>query len=158
MEETNTAQAGNESQSTKTEKTFTQEEVNGFFNKRYGELMAKVKEFEEKAKKYDEMEEASKTELQKAQERAEKLEAQLKEKESEEAIREIKKKVADEMKVPADLLTGNTEEECRTQAQAIMSFATSQGYPTVRDAGESNPTNKKSTRDAFKEWADSNFN
>lgn len=158
MEETNTVQAGNEGQSTKTEKTFTQEEVNGFFNKRYGELMSKVKEFEEKAKKYDEMEEASKTELQKAQERAEKLEAQLKEKESEEAIREIKKKVADEMKVPADLLTGNTEEECRTQAQAIMSFATSQGYPTVKDAGESNPTNKKSTRDSFKEWADSNFN
>ena len=156
MEETTTAQAGtNEATEPR---TFTQEEVNGFFNKRYGELMAKVNEYEDKAKKYDEMEAKNKTELQKAQERAEELEAKLKKKESEEAIREVRKKVADDLKVPADLLTGETEDACRAQAQAIMSFATSQGYPTVKDGGESNPTQKKSTRDSFKEWADSNFN
>lgn len=156
MEETTTAQAGtNETQTT--ERTFTQEEVNGFFNKRYGELMSKVNEYEEKAKKYDEMEAANKTELQKAQERAQELEAKLKKKESEEAIREVRKKVADDLKVPADLLTGETEDACRAQAQAIMSFATSQGYPTVKDGGESNPTQKKSTRDSFKEWADKAF-
>lgn len=156
MKETTTAQAGtNEATEPR---TFTQEEVNGFFNKRYGELMAKVNEYEDKAKKYDEMEAKNKTELQKAQERAEELEAKLKKKESEEAIREVRKKVADDLKVPADLLTGETEDACRAQAKAIMSFATSQGYPTVKDGGESNPTQKKSTRDSFKEWADSNFN
>ena len=115
-------------------------------------------DFKAKAQKFDEQEEANKTELQKAQERAEELEAKLKKKEHEETIRQMKKQVAEEFKVPADLLTGETEDDCRTQAQAIMSFATSQGYPTVKDGGESNPIHKKTTRDSFKEWAENNFN
>ena len=142
-------------------KTFNQAELDAIVQDRVKRERAKYDGFEDfkaKAQKYDEQEEANKSELQKAQERALELEEKLKKKEHEESIREMKKKIADELKVPADLLTGETEDECRTQAQAIMSFATSQGYPTVKDAGESNPVHKKSTRDAFKEWADSNFN
>lgn len=142
-------------------KTFTQAELDAIVQDRVKRERAKYDGFEDfkaKAQKYDEQEEANKSELQKAQERALELEEKLKKKEHEESIREMKKKVADELKVPADLLTGETEDECRTQAQAIMSFATSQGYPTVKDAGESNPVNKKSTRDQFKEWAEQNFN
>ena len=142
-------------------KTFTQAELDAIVQDRVKRERAKYDGFEDfkaKAQKYDEQEEANKSELQKAQERATELEEKLKKKEHEESIREMKKKIADELKVPADLLTGETEDECRTQAQAIMSFATSQGYPTVKDAGESNPVNKKSTRDQFKEWAEQNFN
>lgn len=142
-------------------KTFTQAELDQIVKDRVNRERAKYEGFEDlklKAQKYDEQEEANKSELQKAQERTAELEEKLKKKEHEENIRNIKQKVADELKVPAELLTGETEEACREQAQAIMSFATSQGYPTVKDGGESNPVNKKSTRDSFKEWAESNFN
>lgn len=155
MEET----VNQENQANET-KTFTQAELNQIVQDRVNRERAKYEGFEDfkaKAKKYDEQEEANKTELQKAQERATELEAKLKKKEHEESVREMKKKVAEELKVPADLLTGETEEACKAQAEAIMSFAKSQGYPTVQDGGETTVTHKKSTRDAFKEWADSNL-
>ena len=37
--------------------------------------------------------------------------------------------------VPAELLSGDTEESCTAQAQAILKFA-QPGYPSVRDGGE----------------------
>ena len=141
-------------------KTFTQADLDRIVQERVNRERAKyegVEELKAKAQKFDEQEEANKTELQKAQERATELEAKLKKKEHEESIREMKKKVAEEMKVPADLLTGETEEACKAQAQAIMTFAQSQGYPSVQDGGETNPAHKKSARDSFKEWAESNF-
>lgn len=155
MEET----VNQENQANET-KTFTQAELDAIVQDRVKRERAKYDGFEDfkaKAQKYDEQEEANKSELQKAQERASELEEKLKKKEHEESIREMKKKIADELKVPADLLTGETEDECRTQAQAIMSFATSQGYPTVKDAGESNPVNKKATRDQFAEYVSQLF-
>ena len=141
-------------------KTFTQAELDAIVQDRVKRERSKYEGFEDfkaKAQKFDEQEEANKTELQKAQERAEELEAKLKKKEHEETIRQMKKQVAEEFKVPADLLTGETEDDCRTQAQAIMSFATSQGYPTVNDGGESNPVNKKATRDQFAEYVSQLF-
>lgn len=141
-------------------KTFTQAELDAIVQDRVKRERSKYEGFEDfkaKAQKFDEQEEANKTELQKAQERAEELEAKLKKKEHEETIRQMKKQVAEEFKVPADLLTGETEDDCRTQAQAIMSFATSQGYPTVKDGGESNPVNKKATRDQFAEYVSQLF-
>lgn len=141
-------------------KTYTQAEMNTIIQDRLKRERAKYEGFEElkaKAAKFDEQEEANKTELQKAQERAKELEEKLQKKEHEETVREMKKKISEECKVPADLLTGETEDECRAQAQAIMSFAVSQGYPQVKDGGESNQISKKTTRDSFKEWAESNF-
>ncbi len=158
MEET-VNQENQETQANET-RTFTQADLDRIVQERVSRERAKYEGFEElkaKAKKYDEQEEANKSELQKAQERAIELEAKLKKKEHEETVREMKKKVAEESKVPADLLTGETEEACKMQAEAIMSFAKSQGYPVIKDGGESNVTSKKSTRDAFKEWADSNL-
>lgn len=135
------------------EKKFTQEEVNSFFNKRYGELMAKVNEYEEKAKKFDEMEEANKTELQKALEKAEKLETELSGLKKAESIREIREEVAKETGIPAHLLTGATEEECKAQAAAIADYAKPSPYPAVKDAGEVNNVGKATTRQQFADWA-----
>lgn len=152
-------QENNNTNGTET-KTFTQADLDRIVQERVNRERAKYEGFEElkaKAQKFDEQEEANKTELQKAQERATELEEKLKKREHEDSIREMKKKVADEMKIPADLLTGETEEACMEQAKAIMSFATSQGYPSVKDGGESNPSTKKTARDSFKEWADQNF-
>lgn len=164
MEDTNTAQAGNtqgtESTQGKEEKTFTQAELNSVIQKRLGEERQKYGDYEDlkkKAARIDEIEESNKSELQKATEKAEKLEAELKSIKDAEAIRTMRTSVAELTGVPASLLTGTTEEDCKVQAEAIMSFAKSQGYPVIKDGGESNVTNKKSTRDAFKEWADSNL-
>lgn len=139
------------------EKKFTQEEVNSFFNKRYGELMAKVNEYEEKAKKFDEMEEANKTELQKALEKAEKLETELSGLKKAESIREIREEVAKETGIPAHLLTGATEEECKAQAAAIADYAKPAPYPAVKDAGEVNNVGKATTRQQFAEWSNKVF-
>ena len=139
------------------EKKFTQEEVNSFFNKRYGELMAKVNEYEEKAKKFDEMEEANKTELQKALEKAEKLETELSGLKKAESIREIREEVAKETGIPAHLLTGATEEECKAQAAAIADYAKPAPYPAVKDAGEVNDVGKVTTRQQFAEWSNKVF-
>ena len=152
-------QENNNTNGTET-KTFTQADLDRIVQEGVNRERAKYEGFEElkaKAQKFDEQEEANKTELQKAQERATELEEKLKKREHEDSIREMKKKVAEEMKIPADLLTGETEEACMEQAKAIMSFATSQGYPSVKDGGESNPSTKKTARDSFKEWADQNF-
>lgn len=52
------------------------------------------------------------------------------------ALRTMRDKVAAENKIPAALLTGETEEACAEQAKAILAFAKSNGYPSVRDGGE----------------------
>ena len=53
--------------------------------------------------------------------------------------------------VPADLLSGDTEEACTAQAQAILKFA-KPGYPNVRDGGDPHHTPTGSTRQQFADW------
>jgi hypothetical protein len=141
----------------KEEKLFTQEQVNGFFNKRYSEMMSQLEEYKSKAEKYDQLEEANRSELQKATERAQALEAEIDGMKKAEQIRTIKAKVATETGVPAELLTGTTEEECKAQASAILNFAKPQSYPTVRDSGEVHNVGKPTTKQQFAEWAQNAF-
>lgn len=137
-------------------KTFTQDEVNTIVQER---LFKERKKYEgidldalkEKASKFDEMEEANKTELQKANERAIALEAELNSLKSANEIRDIREKVAQETNVPANLLTGNTEEECKAQAEGIKAFA-NPTYPTVKDGGEVLNVTKPSAKEDFKQW------
>lgn len=142
----------------KEEKLFTQEEVNGFFNKRYSEMMSQLNEYKDKAQKFDELEEANKTELQKAMERAEQLESELNQIKKEASIREVRSKVATELGVPAELLTAETEDACKEQAKAILNFAKPTGYPTLKDAGEVSNVGKPSPKQQFVEWANQAFN
>lgn len=64
------------------------------------------------------------------------LQAELKGLKDAESLRQIRDKVASEKKIPASLLTGATEEDCAAQADGILAFAQSHGYPAVRDGGE----------------------
>lgn len=159
MEDTNTAQAGNaqETESTqgKEEKTFTQAELNSVVQKRLGEERQKYGDYEDlkkKAARLDEIEESNKSELQKATEKAEKLEAELKSIKDAEAIRTMRTSVAELTGVPASLLTGTTEEDCKVQAKAILEFAKAYEYPALRDGGEAHNTSKKSTGQQFADW------
>ena len=144
-----------------TEKTFNQAELDTIISdrlKREREKFADYEALKEKAAKLDALEEASKTELQKATERAEKLESELTQMKKAEEIRQIRDKVATSTGVPANLLSGETEEACTEQAKAIMSFKSSASYPTIKDGGEPLNTVKGSTRQQFAEWANEALN
>lgn len=148
----------NKIQETQTEeRTFTQAELNAIIQKRVGEVSAKYENYEElkaKAQKFDEIEEQSKSELQKANERADALQAELDGMKRADSVRKIREEVATEMGVPANLLNGGTKEECEAQAKGILSFAKPDSYPSVKDGGEVRNVSTGQTRDQFASWLD----
>ena len=150
---------GAESQETDTaqeEHLFTQSELNAKIASRLSKY-ADYDELKAKAEKYDEMEEASKTELQKSQEKAAELQKKLDALTQANAIRDIRDKVAKETGVPSALLSGDDENTCRVQAKGILDFKKSDTYPQVRNAGEVKP-GKKDPAVAFSEWITQNLN
>lgn len=137
-------------------KTFTQEEVNKLVQERLGKERAKYENYEalkDKAAKFDEMQEASKSELQKAQEKAAKLEAEITSMKKEAEVTAMRLKVATEKGVPVDLLNGETEEACQAQADKLLAFKGDTGYPVVKDGGEVRVSGKASTAEQFENWA-----
>ena len=128
-------------------RTFTQDEVNAIISDRLNRERSKYADYDDlkaKAAQFDAAQEAGKTELQKANEKAAKLQQQLDALNSANTLREVRAKVSAATGVPADLLSGDTEEACTAQAQAILKFA-KPGYPNVRDGGE--PRNPPSQPD-----------
>ena len=137
------------------ERTFTQAEMDNVIAERLKRERAKYTDYEElkaKAEKFDEIEEANKTELQKATERANELEAKLTSLEKQNEIRSIREKIANETGVPVGLLTGEDEESCKTQAQSILEFAKPTGYPPVKDGGEITHNQTRTAKEGFSEW------
>ena len=104
-------------------RTFTQEEVNSIVADRLSRERAKYADYDDlkaKASQYDT------------------TKAQLDALNSANARRDMLARVAAATGCPAELLTGDTEEACTAQAQAITAFAKSQqpaGYPKVKDGG-----------------------
>ena len=96
-------------------------------------------------------------ELQKAQQQIEQLTKELTGMKAAETIRLTREKVAGEKRIPAHLLTAETEEACAEQADAILSFAQPSGYPQFRDGGEPQKQAKLTTRDKFADWAKDNL-
>ena len=135
-------------------KTFTQDELNAIVSdrvKREREKHADYATLKEKADKFDQMEEASKSEIQRMTETNARLQKELDDIKLAEAIREIRAKVAKETGIPENLLTGSTEEDCKAQAEAIKAFA-KPTYPTLRDGGEAGGASGVSTAQQFAEW------
>ena len=89
--------------------------------------------------------------------RANALQAELDSMKRSEEIRVMCAKVSSEHNVPADLLTGETEEACAEQAKAILAFAKPSGYPSVRDGGEIHTQPSTQARDKFAAWAKENL-
>lgn len=154
---TNAPEAGKAAPDTaeQPEKTFTQAEVNSMIGERLArerEKYAGFDEMKEKAKKYDEAQEANKSELEKAIEKANKLQQQIDTMKKAENIRQIREKVSADTGVPANLLSGDDEETCKAQAEGILKFAKPESYPHVKDGGEVNHNASKSTAQQFAEW------
>lgn len=136
-------------------KTFTQEELDHIVGERLAREREKYSDYDalkDKASRLDELEEASKTELQKMTEKASALEEELNGMKKAAEIRVIRDKVSKETGVPAELLTGETEEACKSQADAIKSYA-NPSYPQVTDKGEPSHGPTGNARQQFAEWA-----
>lgn len=143
------------------ERTFTQSELNSIIEGRLKKESAKYSDYEElkaKAARFDEIEEASKSELQKATEKANALQEKLSAMEKANKVAEIRNKIANEIGIPANLLTGDTEETCKAQAEAIMAFAKPNAYPMVKDGGEVIAPTTRSTRDQFADFVKNSLN
>lgn len=143
------------------ERTFTQAELDAIISdrlKREREKYANFDEMKEKAAKYDAAVESEKTELQKANERAESYKSQLDALKKAEQVRTIRDKVAQEKGIPANLLTGDTEEACTAQADALLEWNNpNRPYPTVKDSGEVRKVSGGAPRDQFNNWFKENF-
>lgn len=145
------------------ERTFTQAELESVLAdrmKRIREKYADYDQLKEKAGRLDQIEEASKTELQKAREKAAGLQKELDELRTAASRREMRDRIASELGVPASLLTADTEDGCKEQAQGILDFAkqsTSGTYPNVRDAGEVHGNINTTPKQSFATWANELF-
>lgn len=151
-------ESGTVTEEAKQERTFTQAELDEIVKSRVAKERAKFGDYETlaaKASKFDEMEEANKSELQKATEKADALQKQLDDLTKAAEIRNVRDKISGETGVPASLLSAETEEECKLQAEAILKFANnSNSYPSVKDAGEvaNVPSTNKTNGQLFGEW------
>ena len=99
-----------------------------------------------KAEQFDAAQEADKSELQRALERATELQTQVDAMNRANAVRAVRDKVSAATGVPAGLLSGESEEDCTAQAQAILEFARP-GYPSVRDGGEADARRREQQDD-----------
>lgn len=146
------------------EKTFTQKELDSIVAERLKRERSKYEGFDElkaKAAKFDELEEASKTELQKATERAEKLQTELDSIKKSQELKNLRETVAKEAGIPLEsmsLLTGETEEVLKDQAKTIMSMLNPSTYPQVPDRGEVHNVGTPAVRDLFGAWANAQLN
>ena len=95
-------------------------------------------------------------ELEQTKQLASSLQTELDGMKAKDALRQIREKVSKATKVPADLLTGETEEACTAQANSILAFA-KPTYPRVPDAGEVGITPDSPTREKFADWAKENL-
>ena len=137
-----------------TERTFTQAEMNAIIADRLNRERSKYADYDAlkaKAQQFDAAQEAGKTELQRANEKAASLQAQLDNLTKANTLRDIRSKVSSATGVPAELLSGDTEEACNAQAKAILQFA-KPGYPNVQDGGEPHHTPTGSTSQQFADW------
>lgn len=143
------------------ERTFTQAEMDAVLGERLARERAKYADYDalkEKAEAYDAAAEANKSDLQKATERADALEKELKAIKQANQERELREKIATETGVPASLLRGSSEEDLRSQAEAILTFAKPQtSYPQVKDGGEVTHAVGGKTRDQFRDWFEANL-
>ena len=92
----------------------------------------------------------------KATDRAAALERELADLKTSNQVRDMRYAVAKAKNLPPELLTGDTEEICNAQADAILAFAKPASYPQLKDGGEARPTGTN-TRDQFAAWAESQF-
>lgn len=140
------------------ERTFSQAEVDNIVGerlKREREKFADYADLKSKAGQYDDLFKAH-GEMTAETER---LKAELAEMQKQVATRDARAKISAETGVPASLLTGETEDDCRKQAEGILAFrGTAPKYPNVADGGETAKPAGGTTRQQFANWFNEQIN
>lgn len=116
----------------------TQEKFDEMVKERLARERAKFSDYDElkaKAAKFDEAEEARKSDLEKANERINELEAAAKSREEADRLAAARAKVSEETGVPADLISGADEESMKESARAIAAFAKATVPPAPKVGG-----------------------
>lgn len=129
-EKTEVAEPQEQAQEVQTEAT-TSHEVDWKAEARKWE--ARAKENKSKADKLDELEEASKTALEKATERAQKAESKVKAYEEEKQRKAWLEEVAAETGLPQSVLRGSTKEEIEAHAQILKPYFEKPSAPVVEN-------------------------
>lgn len=107
------------------EKTLTQADLDAAVESRLARERAKYSDYEtlkEKAAKFDQAQEAAKSELQKAQEQANDFKAKYEASEKALAAAKARSKVSAETGVPEALLIGDSEEACKAYADSLLKW------------------------------------
>lgn len=99
------------------------------------EKYADYEELKAKAAKLDELEEAQKGELERANEKIAKLEKAAADRAAADRIGAIKAKVSKETGVPAELIHGEDEESMTSFAESVAAYAKKPAAPRVGEAG-----------------------
>lgn len=135
QEDTQTSQ----SQNAEEQKTFTQEEVDALIKKRLAraksDVPADYKELKAKAQKLDELENANKSELQKATEQLEQLKAEVAKRDAADKVKALKAQVSKDTGVPVELISGSTEDEMTSFAEKLVEYAKKNTAPASEHAG-----------------------
>jgi len=117
----------------------TQEELDELIEGRMARLKraqkSTMEELEAKAAKYDQLEEAGKTELEKAQGQADAAKTELEKLKSKIAQDELRAQVAEDNGVPAKLITGKTLEEMEASVKLLKDYQKSSISPIVDTEG-----------------------
>lgn len=133
-------------------RTFTQAEMDAIIGDRLARERAKYSDYESLKARAAELENRENA-LKEAQKTATELRQQVESLQKNIDIRNAREKVASETGVPAGLLTGETEEDCRTQAEALRNWRGQQpNYPETSDGGEARGIAGGKTRDQFASW------
>ncbi len=125
-------------------KTFTQEQLDAIVADRLARQKKQYADYDDlkaKAAEYDKLD-SSKSDIQKLQDSNQKLLDKIAGMEKQAKIEKARNKVSQDTGVPVDLLTGEDEDSCKKQAEAIMKFAKGKEYPGVKG------TPNKSTKTA----------
>lgn len=142
----------------------TQEELDAIIKKRIerdrekitAEVSGKYSDYDElaeKAKAYDEAQEAQKSEVQKAQEKIAQLESDIKKRDEADKQREMREKVSKETGVPADLISGADEESMTSYAKKLAEFAKVQTPAAPKDPNPGKFSSGEGTNDEQREFA-----
>ena len=144
------AETVNQEQNTEPEKTFTQAELDAIVGDRLKRERAKYADYSElktKAEEYD-----------RQQEKSEALQNELNAMKRQNAITQAREKVSKDTGVPVECLSGEDEDTCKAQAEAILKFAKPKGYPGVGKDMPKKHNSGSENDDILRDFAQQLFN
>ena len=133
----------------------SQEQLDNVIKSRLSRERAKYADYDElksKAARLDELEQANKTELEKANERANELQRQVDAYHAKEQREQWAREASQATGVDASLIRGDSAEEMLAHAQAIKSSRPA--YPAINDSGKPKPSLTKDEILAIKNTAE----